>query len=919
MSFTRRRFVKTIAGASAIASAPRSFGECHRPSTPRPPVPGTWSNWTGSEPTGPQLKFVPTSLSELVGIVDDATSSTRLKASGSRWSDSGAARTESKWIDTSALTGIISDDLTALADQFTSDRENLVLVRAGTKIHWLAEELWRLGKSIPTLGGSMGQSIAGAISTGTHGSDIGLPPIAGMVRAIHLVGPGGCEFWLEHPARPVASRSSLNTPGRYADWNPEITTFRNADAFNAALVSAGRCGVIYAYVLEVEPAFQLRHVQGESTWRNVRAHLQRAADSGDWVNFIRTNNLPFSESTAVVSNATPCAITTGSKLSLMWKGRNNPGQFRWIHQDRNSGDWSRKFYVDDNTVRRSAHRPAIAYFNGRYYVAWTGTNPDPPYVHLIRSNPTGEFWQDHIKFDEAEGQPEAKSSEGPVLLAANGKLHIVWVGEHKPGEFRWITSTDGLTWGGKEILAEPGLSRVSNLRPAIAFFEDRYYLAWKGSNDSFVHMIRSNLVSASNPTGRPWTNYRTFSGTSTRPKAETRDAPCLLAANDKLHLVWVGTENPGQFRWLVSSGGTVWTDKRILNDGQTRQSNVVPDMIFQDGQYHLFWTGHGGDENIYVMRSTTGETWTRREGFSVPPGPSVDMQAIRALEVTFSPESANGAAWWTTRTKVGLNQPPTRLTPAALSFAEQRLLVDVLSKALDPNRGPPYDQVLRFLTGLLLQVGGVPGGALSEIIAAIALGQVAGSRDIFLTIADLIYRFAVETPATVGRSYQISSGNAVKYGGSYEQMYREFWNNAPKAHFTEIFFNGQSSNYLRFIDQMLSFFQTNTAKQAGYVSIRFMASSDAPLAMQHWPVTAAVELIIIQGFDPNARRTIEAVNDIARNFDARFHLGMLRPANFRTPDIESDLERWKTGARLLLVRRNDSLSSEFSRASGLEP
>jgi hypothetical protein len=43
--------------------------------------------------------------------------------------------------------------------------------------------------AMDTLGGAEGQTIVGVFSTGTHGGDVGLPPIADFVQAIHLVAP----------------------------------------------------------------------------------------------------------------------------------------------------------------------------------------------------------------------------------------------------------------------------------------------------------------------------------------------------------------------------------------------------------------------------------------------------------------------------------------------------------------------------------------------------------------------------------------------------------------------------------------------------------------------------------------------------------------------------------------------------------
>jgi FAD binding domain len=929
---SRRDFAKTAARASlgtlaagystseALVARPGQSPESQssptrmcRPAVLVPPTKDWWENWPLSEPKGPPSKHTPSSVVGLVAIARNASAQDRVRASGSRWSASGAARADHAWVETSALTGIISWDLTALADQFPQVRRpNLVLVRAGTKIHSLATELWARQMSIPTLGGSMGQSIAGAISTGTHGSDIELPPIAAMVRAIHLVAPGGCEYWLEHPDWPIASESSLRR--NYADWHESMTWLRNADAFNAALVSVGRCGFIYSYVLEVEPAYQLRADRGRSSWTAVRAHLQRAADSDNWLSFIRNNPLPFNESTTVESSGSPGAISTGAKLSVMWTGTKNPGQFRWTHHDPETGGWTRKRIVDDGRVRHSPHPPAVAFFNGRYYLAWTGTGKDDgnPYIHLMRSDATGEFWSDHIRFDGTLGRPEAQSREGPVLLAANGKLHIVWVGSNSPGQFRWITSTNGSTWGDRRILTDPAESRESNHRPAIAFFNGRYYLTWTGTNPAHphVHVIRSNDSS-----GRSWGSHIVFDGAPTHPEAMSSDGPCLLAANNKLHIAWVGSNQPGEFRWITSIDGVVWGDKRTLNDGQSRQSKYTPDLVFHDGHYFLFWTGYGSDPNIHVLRSSsaTGTTWDSHAILSVPPGPRLNMRDIRSLDVALSPESANGHAWWTARTKVPMNQRPTPVQPDRLSASDRTHLLRALAVALDPSKGPTDVDILAFL------VGGVAGGALFGIGAAIARREIADREDVFAAIADLVFDMELNKPPATGPSFEITSGKG-GYTGSYEEYYREFWLHSPKVQFTEVFFNAQSSDYLRFIDEIRTDFQSaSSGKQAGYIAIRFMAPSEAPLAMQRWPVTVAVEVVILRDLDARAKQTIEAVNRRARNYDARFHWGMIRPADYRPIGVRNEIERWKAGAVSLGVRAGDGFSSDFSRASGLEP
>ena len=70
-------------------------------------------------------------------------------------------------------------------------------VEAGIKLYALNDLLDRRSLALKTLGGSSGQSLAGAVSTSVHGMDIDRGPIPDMVRAIHLVGPGGVQHWIE--------------------------------------------------------------------------------------------------------------------------------------------------------------------------------------------------------------------------------------------------------------------------------------------------------------------------------------------------------------------------------------------------------------------------------------------------------------------------------------------------------------------------------------------------------------------------------------------------------------------------------------------------------------------------------------------------------------------------------------------------
>jgi hypothetical protein len=146
------------------------------------------------------------------------------------------------------------------------DARRYVHVEAGIKLYELNEALWERGKAMPTLGGSQGQSLAGAISTGTHGGDFDRPPIADAVRAILLVGRGGRQYWLEPSTSPLSSGNALQIPGGSRD----VGIVRDDAIFHAVQLSMGRCGVIYSFVIEVDEAYDLEEWRYNATWHPVR-------------------------------------------------------------------------------------------------------------------------------------------------------------------------------------------------------------------------------------------------------------------------------------------------------------------------------------------------------------------------------------------------------------------------------------------------------------------------------------------------------------------------------------------------------------------------------------------------------------------------------------------------------------------------
>lgn len=228
----------------------------------------TWSNWSRHFVGQVADFFEPTSLGELVKVVQDATAQNRsLHVVGSGWAFENIAWSSDAMVSLASLNKPIRyvTDNALIAPWTVSGGGRLrgggrapsdhILfhIEAGATIAELNDELAAAGLAMPTLGGNVGQAVAGAISTGTHGGDPTQPPLADAVVAMHLVTEGGRELWIERDSEPITD--DLRLANALPCKDTEIV--RSDLLFNALLVGFGRFGVIYSYVLRVVPAFRL--------------------------------------------------------------------------------------------------------------------------------------------------------------------------------------------------------------------------------------------------------------------------------------------------------------------------------------------------------------------------------------------------------------------------------------------------------------------------------------------------------------------------------------------------------------------------------------------------------------------------------------------------------------------------------------
>jgi hypothetical protein len=269
-------------------------------------------------PQAPVL-FFPRSLEDLIELCKTRPPGQRFHAAGSHWALSTAAVSDDAFIEThdfnevfpvmgrtlfnvvpACLSDAFLDELNTQS-QSSGAQSYFVHFESGKRIYQLYAEL-DVGDSqnpqslcvlmqnrfsnnaftgswgFETLGGAGGQTVVGALSTGTHGADFDRPPIADSLVALHIVTDGGQHFWIERSNRgsmPFTDEAKLKALfGQQMFGGPDnFHVIYNDDVWAAAIVQVGRFGIVYSAVLKVVPQYGLREQLVQSDWESVRGDI----------------------------------------------------------------------------------------------------------------------------------------------------------------------------------------------------------------------------------------------------------------------------------------------------------------------------------------------------------------------------------------------------------------------------------------------------------------------------------------------------------------------------------------------------------------------------------------------------------------------------------------------------------------------
>ena len=217
-----------------------------------------WRNWAGDQACRPVDLVRPRGRDELAEEVAAASALGRtVSVAGSGHSFTETALTDGTMVDLGALSGVID------ADPSTG----LVKVAGGTVLADLNEALHGLSLAMENLGDIDRQTIAGAISTGTHGTGAKLRNISAQVEGLELVLADGSVRELSGVG------DSAGDAGQQGGGEAEL--------LRAARIGIGALGAITAVTLRCVPAFTLHRVDTPRPRDEVLASFDELAEAND--------------------------------------------------------------------------------------------------------------------------------------------------------------------------------------------------------------------------------------------------------------------------------------------------------------------------------------------------------------------------------------------------------------------------------------------------------------------------------------------------------------------------------------------------------------------------------------------------------------------------------------------------------------
>jgi hypothetical protein len=225
-------------------------------------------------PNTPTLEGMKKTAERIQGVINEAIAvGARIRAVGSHWSFSDIPVVTDGWIvETNKLNWRFDVRPAVVRPDARVTHDELYFVQCGTLIARINEALETPNKVHPTKtrrralrtsGASNGQTIAGALGTGVHGSALEVGGMESQVVGIQII-TAERNLWIERASEPVMTDNFISQLG--------AEPVRDDLQFEAALVSLGSLGIVHSVMLKTTGRYLF-----ETTSRQIRLGRLRTA------------------------------------------------------------------------------------------------------------------------------------------------------------------------------------------------------------------------------------------------------------------------------------------------------------------------------------------------------------------------------------------------------------------------------------------------------------------------------------------------------------------------------------------------------------------------------------------------------------------------------------------------------------------
>ena len=219
----RRDLLKTLVATTLTATVPSlsllASSALEGASAPKKKI-YPWKNWSGNQVCYPQRKYAPSSIEALKEVLRESSGQVRMVGAGHSFSE--LVPTDDTLLAMRRLNGVRSVD----------ESKKTATFYAGTTLGETGPVLADHGLALFNMPDVDHQTLAGAISTATHGTGRGLGSLSSYVESLTLITASGDEL--------------------------RCSVYENSDLFSAAQVGLGALGVISDVTLKSMDAYKLK-------------------------------------------------------------------------------------------------------------------------------------------------------------------------------------------------------------------------------------------------------------------------------------------------------------------------------------------------------------------------------------------------------------------------------------------------------------------------------------------------------------------------------------------------------------------------------------------------------------------------------------------------------------------------------------